>query len=254
MKIRKRNAGIGLIIAALFFITGCNSACNKQSCQWKPLFEGDAQTGNYKIHIAGLNDYSGKLTFEDMFEFDGDDIRVLYKWNAENAPYVALYTKQEYSSYDVKFQYKWGSRKFKPRKNAKLDAGLLLHIHEFTPNSWPRCIECQVQEGDTGDIWLIGSNAVALTEDGEAVKFDNPDAPFKNGRRYHLNENDDWNEVLVKVRGDSATYYVNGMLVNQFKSSTKMETGSPLSAGHIGIQSEAAEVTYRNVMIRQAKP
>ena len=253
MKLRNTNIGLGLLLLALVLIAGCNSTCCDKSCGWKPLFEGTEKNGNFKIHIAGENNYTPDLAFEDMFEFDGGEIKVLYKWQADNAPYAALYTKQEYSNYDLKFEYKWGERKFAPRKNDKRDAGLLLHIHEFTDNSWPRCIECQVQEGDTGDLWLIGSNATPLTETGEDIKFDNPEAMFKNGRRYSLNENDSWNEVMVKVRGDSASYYVNGKLVNQFKAANKMKDGSPLTKGHIGIQSEAAEVTYRNIVIREAK-
>ncbi len=255
MTISKTKTSVGLLLTALVFITGCNSACNKQSHQWHPLFKGNAENGNYQMKVVNSNDYDGNFSLEDIYEFDGKDIRVLYNWQADSAPYAVLATKKQYSNYDLKFQYKWGTRKFKPRLEAKRDAGLLLHIHEYRQDSWPRCIECQVQEGDTCDIWLIGSNAVCLTESGEPVKFDNPDAPFKNGRRYKLNESEDWTEVLVEVRGDSAKYYVNGMLVNRFQSSSKMdESNSKLDSGYIGLQAESAEITYRNVMIRKTKP
>ena len=250
MKLSKTSIFTGLLLSVLT-IAGCNSTCKQKTCGWKPLFEGTIEDGKFFMHNAGKNKYDEKYAFEDMFEVTGDEIRVLYNWQAENAPYIALTTKEEYSNYDVKLQYKWGTRKFKPRLDAKRDAGLLLHIHELTDNSWPRCIECQIQEGDTGDMWLIGSEAIPLTEAGEGIKFEKPDAFFKNGRRYHLNENDGWNDVLVKVRGDSAKYYVNGMLVNQFKSARKKDDNSPLTSGHIGIQSEAAEVTYRNIMIKE---
>ncbi|MGL4462831.1 MAG: hypothetical protein ACRC1K_11835 [Planctomycetia bacterium] len=61
----------------------------------------------------------------------------------------------------MSLQFKWGEKKWEPRKNDKRDSGLLLHCvgkHGAFWNVWMRSLECQIQEGDCGDfIALAGS-------------------------------------------------------------------------------------------------
>src|SRR5437764_866892 len=67
--------------------------------------------------------------------------------------------------------------------------------------------------------------------------------------RNPMNEHEGWNTVEVIVRGDGATYIVNGKVNNR---ATKIEQIAdnawvPLDKGKIALQLEYAEVYYRNV-------
>ena len=69
---------------------------------------------------------------------------------------------------------------------------------------------------------------------------------------YHENPTGEWNDLDLYVIGDSAVHLINGKVVNVLtRIGTKNETGAPtpVLAGQIQIQSEAAEAEYRRVEI-----
>ena len=60
-------------------------------------------------------------------------------------------TEKEYGDYHLRFQYRWGEKKFEPRYKMKRDAGLYYHI--LGPDAvWPRALQFQVEQTNVGDL------------------------------------------------------------------------------------------------------
>ena len=69
---------------------------------------------------------------------------------------------------------------------------------------------------------------------------------------YHENPTGEWNDLDLYVIGNSAVHLLNGKVVNVLTGiGAKNPTGAPtpVRAGQIQIQSEAAEAEYRRVEI-----
>ncbi|HTE34241.1 MAG TPA: DUF1080 domain-containing protein, partial [Chryseolinea sp.] len=103
-----------------------------------------------------------------------------------------------------------------------------------------RSIECQIQEGDCGDFWLIDS-VTALVDGVQA-------GPTKNTRVFKKKDNEkptgEWNTLEIIAKNGTCTHIVNGMVVNE-------ATDASLRSGRILIQSEGAEIYYRKIEIRE---
>src|SRR5699024_3609323 len=112
---------------------------------------------------------------------------------------------------------------------------------------WPPCLEFQIQRGDVGDIWaLLGTHGV-LKHGYHTKKIHKGD--YVRAKKFADGEWPGWNLIRLEVRGNSARLYVNGVLVNRIiKAAYK---GNPLTSGHIALEAEQAEISYRHVMIQQ---
>ena len=55
--------------------------------------------------------------------------------------------------------------------------------------------------------------------------------------------------MLLKVRGNSAQYYLNGVLVNEITNATY--GGLTNTSGFIALQAEYAELVYRKIKIKE---
>lgn len=149
-----------------------------------------------------------------------------------------LSTRDSYSNYYLRAEFKWGTRKYPPREKDKRDSGILYHFKNTEKDTiWPKAVECQVQEGDCGDYWCIGTSVDSpnshITAYGmkRIIKSENAEKP-----------NGEWNTIEVICNGDQSQHFVNGKLVN---------SGSRLSVtkGRILLQSEGAEIYYRNIQL-----
>lgn len=171
-----------------------------------------------------------------------------------------IITKEAYSRYILQLEYKWGTKKFQPRVDFVRDAGIIYHMHG-NPVVWPNGVECQIQEGDTGDLWAIGTQVSSTvqnvirnySEQGDTVTRGNRDNRFQRFHRAYCWEVPGWNKVELQVNGGHARYFVNGHLVNEafdIKSwDETTETWVPLNAGKILLQAEGAEIFYRNIVL-----
>jgi hypothetical protein len=66
-----------------------------------------------------------------------------------------LATNQEFANVRIRVEYKWGMKRHAPRYTPKRDNGLLYGL--VGPDRvWPSCVECQIEEGDVGDFFLLG--------------------------------------------------------------------------------------------------
>ena len=179
-------------------------------------------------------------------------------------PMGVLVTREPYSDYRMRFEYRWGEKKFVPRTEVVRDAGLLYHVVREL-KVWPRSVECQVQEGDTGDVWTVFAEVDAtVVPDGDEFRY----APTASGGvrrsfgsmdgiariiKQSGQEKDGWNQVEVIVRGDSALHLVNGepiaFVTNMRQPGESPGSTKPLTSGRLAFQAECAEVIYRNLEI-----
>lgn len=200
----------------------------------------------------------------ELFIVENGMIRT-YKGLEENSvqPFGELITEKEYENYVLSLEYKWGDKKFKPRAEAVRDAGVL--FHSFEENLfWASGAECQIQEGDTGDLWLIGvrgstkleSSNEHYSQDGNIfTKGGEPGKRYQSfSRNWFWEKIQGWNKIVIEVKGNKAKFMVNGKLVNEVFDLERYHEDSnewkPLKKGKILLQAEGAEIFYRNVFIK----
>jgi len=153
-----------------------------------------------------------------------------------------LTTRREFADYRLTVDFKWGERRWPPREQDRRDSGILLHC-TGPDKVWTKSIECQVQEGDTGDFWLV--SGTHLDVGGKPAKertVKTRDAEKPRG---------EWNTVEVVCAGDAITNIVNGVVVNEgtHASVTRGRIPAPIRGGR-GVLPEggtpaAEEVTPR---------
>jgi hypothetical protein len=166
-----------------------------------------------------------------------------------------IITKRSFHRFYLRAEFKWGEGTFGERAGQARDSGILYSI-QGEQKVWPRSIEFQIKEGETGDFWL--TDGAALTgPDGKRVtgppgsatnigKFDK--GPEKNvvGFRNSSGElekpHGEWNLLELVVDEHVIRQYVNGMLAN-------VGTDPFPTEGRILFQSEGAEIFFRNIQV-----
>lgn len=185
--------------------------------------------------------------------------------------YGCVFTKKEYANYHLKLKVKWGDKKSDPRKNLLKDSGIL--YHSIGPlgvdgwSSWMLSQEFQIMEGHMGDYWSVGNSAVdvkAFMPEYIMNPIANVNQPFiKIGTGEEIpgfclrsdnfgNDSGNWDTMELICFEDKSIHIVNGKVVMVLKNSRHVENGKsiPMTQGKIQIQSEAAEVYYKNIEIR----
>jgi hypothetical protein len=227
-----------------------------------PLFNGVDLTG-----FEAFREPETALTAAqagEIFKVEDGAIRV-YGDAADQSTQAryTLVTVRKYEKYKLWLEYKWGTKKFAPYTDLvryPRDAGVLFHLHGNIQQVWPPSIEFQIKDGTTGDIFAIYARCTSLADDGGTVfvpaaaggteKLVNGSNGFVQHGRSENFEVADWNQLLLEVDGGTATFSVNGHIVNQVLS-VMDKTGSPVASGAIALQAEHAEVYYRNIELQE---
>ena len=174
--------------------------------------------------------------------------------------YGGLTTKAEFENYHLSLQVKWGDKKWAPRLTAKRDSGLLYHCkgaHGAFWKVWKACQELQIQESDFGDyIPLAGPTGKIRSKTNEGAFQYHPDGDIKRlvtGYSHAYKEPDlphgEWNTVELYAFHDNAVFVVNGEVVMVVEES-RDKNGQLLTSGQLQLQSEGAELFYRQVKIK----
>ncbi|MEZ5966322.1 MAG: DUF1080 domain-containing protein [Planctomycetota bacterium] len=140
-----------------------------------------------------------------------------------------LYTKDTFDNFVLQLQWR-----FDPKKGAG-NSGVLLRM-SGEHKVWPRSIEAQLESGNAGDFWNIGKFGM------------NTEAARRNGRntkKTHAAEKPlgEWNRYEIVVDGSWVQLRVNGEVVNE-------AWDCEVLPGHIGLQSEGAEIHFRDIRVR----
>lgn len=183
--------------------------------------------------------------------------------------YAGLVTKENFENYHLIWEFKWGDKKWEPRLNAKRNSGILYHsVGDYTDfwNVWMTSLECEVQQTDCGDFITIGSvkaQSPAVKKDGKY--YFTPGAELKDfswgegfdaGRCFKNGDPEKkhgkWNTMELICYDDIAIHVLNGKVVMMIRNGQTNINGDweVMKSGKIQIQSEGAELYYKNINIK----
>jgi hypothetical protein len=147
-------------------------------------------------------------------------------------PIGYIRTEKDYTSYVLTLEWR-----FDPAKGAGNSGVLLRCIGE--DKVWPKSIEAQLHSGNAGDFWNIDNFKMtvdpARTKGRRTIKLTGE----KENNEKPLGE---WNQYEITVDKGTVRLKVNGKLQNE-------ATGCEVVAGKIALQSEGAEIQFRNVKL-----
>jgi hypothetical protein len=243
---------VAVVLAALMLVIPAPAVA--QDDGFVRLFDGQSVT-----NWTRFNDPDGAI-----FKIEDGLLHVLDLPESQPRDFAYMATQREYQNYWFRLKYRWGQKRFAPRAFDKRDAGILYHV--VGPDLiWPRSVESQIQEGDTGDIFLVNGTGASTTVvpsvasperqylaggepytqvDGRIVKGSTEDSLA------------DWNQTEVVVTGSESAHIVNGVVVARTSMLTQPDAADatrrlPLDHGRILLQAEGAEVFYDQVEIRE---
>lgn len=262
-----------LFFVVLFLVM----SCREKEGKWKPIFNGKDLTG-WDTYLGPVYDSIRKVM--DTTQVPGlnnDQEKIFSVVNENGQPAIrisgahngGISTTDEYKNFHLQLEFKWGKAKWNPRKDRKRDSGLLYHAvgkHGADYGFWMRSQELQIQEGDCGDYWGVAGGVMDIPADGNErekyvynpkaaqLKFSatstpwrrcikNPDAEKPSG---------EWNTIDLFCFGDTTVHQVNGKTVMILYHSRQEDNGieTPLKQGKLQLQSEGAEIFYRNLRIQ----
>lgn len=256
----------------------------KKADEWTILLDKDLSQWETYLSYRHKNGYNGKIPKDasgndiQPIGYNKDDTKVFSVLNEPGGPvlrvsgeiYGCLISREIYKNYHLKLLVKWGKDKYEPRKDKLRDSGILYHSigkagAEYF-RSWMLSQEFQIMEGHMGDFWCQANSAIDIRSypsEGVMNRVADEKQPFgvfKSGSDYFCLRSVDyekpagaWNTLeLICVDGKSL-HIVNGHVVMVLKNSRYIESDGkevPMTSGKIQLQSEAAEVFYKDIRIR----
>lgn len=243
---------------------------------WKQLFNGKDLTG-WDTYIGPDLDATGKPITGTPIGLNNDPRHVfsIVKENGENVIRIsgenwgAISTQKEYENYHFQLQFKWGALTWGQKKGKKKDSGLLYHsVGKYGADygAWMRSQEFQIEEGNCGDYWGVagGMAEVPVIKKSETEYIYSPKGTLttfkegtKQGRRCIKNGDAEnptgqWNTLDLYCHGDTSIHVVNGkvMMILYHNQQVENVNQMPLMKGKIQVQSEGAEIYYRQIKIQ----
>jgi hypothetical protein len=190
----------------------------KSDAKTVKLFNGKDMEG-WTYH---LNDKNAKM--EDVWRVE-DGVII-----CQGKPAGYIRTKDKYKNYELTLQWR-----FDPKKGAG-NSGVLLRM-VGQDKVWPKSVEAQLHSGNAGDFWNIDNVKMTVDKsrtEGRRTK------KLKSSNEKPLGE---WNSYKIIVSKGDVKLYVNGELQNE---ATDVEE----VAGYICLQSEGAEIQFRNIELK----
>lgn len=270
-----------LVLSVVLFGTGCATV----SPAWTPLLDESLSQWEMYLGYKHQPGYSGEVPRDDngnVIEPIGynNNVNDVYTVIVEDGEpvlrisgeyYGSVFTKQEFENYHLTLQVRWGEKKWVPRTELLMDSGLLYHsIGEHGVDywrAWQLSQEFQVMEGHMGDYWSVATAAIdirAFHREGSmsaVASVRQPFLPFGAGSDQggfvmrsadHESPPGEWTTLELIAFEDKSVHIVNGEVVMVLRNSRYMDgdTAVPLTRGQIQLQSEAAELFYKDIRIR----
>ncbi|MGR3809714.1 3-keto-disaccharide hydrolase [Jiulongibacter sp. NS-SX5] len=263
------------------------SSCSNKRVEWENLLDSDLSKWENYLSYRFEENYNGNIPKDEdgniiqPVGYNKDETKVFSVLDESEGPilrisgeiYGCLFTKKSYKNYHLKLKVKWGEDKYVPRQNLLKDSGILYHsVGEAGVEywrSWMLSQEFQVMEGHMGDFWCQANSVIDIRSyHSEAGGIMSPVAdesqPFRTFRSgeegfcmrsaNYESPVGEWTTLELVCYEGQSLHIVNGRVVMVLKdSSYSLEDGSlmPLIEGKIQIQSEAAEVFYKDIKIRE---
>lgn len=260
----------------------------KETDEWVSLLDKDLTQWETYLSYRHKVGYNGNVPKDSSgvpvppVGYNKDSTHVFSVLNEPGGPvlrvsgeiYGCLFTRESYENYHLKLQVKWGEQKYEPRKDKLRDSGILYHsIGEAGAEywrSWMLSQEFQVMEGHMGDFWRQANSAIdirSLPSEGGMMSSvadeKQPFRAFKSGSDgfclrsgNYENPAGQWTTLELICFGGKSIHIVNGHVVMILKNSRYTQPDGKevaMTRGKIQLQSESAEVFYRDIRIKQLK-
>ena len=267
---------INLIKSIFLFLTLTAAFLNAVAQKkWTVLYNGKDLSG-WDTYIGPDLDSNGKMLTRVPGGLNKDPKQVftIVEQNGEKLIRISgeswggISTLEEYDNFHLKLKFKWGNLSWGQKKNKKKDSGLLYYAvgqHGADYGAWMRSQEFQIEEGNSGDYWGVAGGIEDIrtikkgtdyTYDpqGELITFS---AGSKAGR-HSIKRGDaekasgEWNELELYSFNGTSVHVINGEVMMVLLNSRQSDNGkeTPLIKGKLQIQSEGAEVFYKDIKIR----
>jgi hypothetical protein len=271
------------ILVLLFLFIALSSCKEKKS--WTKLLDKDLSQWDNYLSYSYPEGYDGKIPLDEHGNMmnpvglnkNQKDVFTVVEENGEpvlrisGEIYGCVVTKKEFKNYHLRLKVKWGDKVWHPRKDLLKDSGIL--YHSIGPHgaeswrSWMLSQEFQVMQGHMGDFWNQANSAIDIrafipeyimspvadpNQDFIGIG-EGEDIPSYCMRSANFEKpHGEWNVMELICFENKSIHIVNGQVVMILRDSRYVEDGKkiPLLKGKIQLQSEAAEVFYKNIEIR----
>ena len=267
---------INLIKSIFLFLTLTAAFLNAVAQKkWTVLYNAKDLSG-WDTYIGPDLDSNGKMLTRVPVGLNKDPKQVftIVEQNGEKLIRISgeswggISTLEEYDNFHLKLKFKWGNLSWGQKKNKKKDSGLLYYAvgqHGADYGAWMRSQEFQIEEGNSGDYWGVAGGIEDIRTikkgtdytyhpEGELITFS---AGSKAGR-HSIKRGDaekasgEWNDLELYSFNGTSVHVINGEVMMVLLNSRQSDNGkeTPLIKGKMQIQSEGAEVFYKDIKIR----
>lgn len=247
-----------------------------QRNEWTTLFNGKNFSG-WNTYLGPPLDSSGKKIGDIPVGLNQDPKRVFTVIEQDGEKIIrisgeawgGIATSKEFSNFHLQLMFKWGTLTWGQKKKKKKDSGLLYFAtgpDGADYGAWMRSQEFQIEEGNCGDYWGVagGMQDIAVVKKSDSTyvydasgTLNTFSATSKIGRHCIKqgdaeNASGQWNTLDLYCKGDTSVHVINGKVMMVLYHSSQLENGQvlPLVKGKIQIQSEGAEIYYKQIMIK----
>lgn len=219
-------------------------------CGWMIPVDGQSRNQDARTTILwptqnflGWNKYTPdkQVNIHDLFTMDPVEKHLIIKGNASGY----LVTEKMFSNYELSLEWRWAvnrnSEPVKSEKQPDYRSGILLHITSEADSIWPKSIQLRLNDGRAGDVALLNGFKLSIQSEFQDPmhkevyfrRMDGVDQPLG-----------DWNTTVITCHGKFVSARINDALVVVGRE-------SEFSRGRIALQSEAGEIHFRNIKVRQ---
>ena len=266
------------VCVSLLSVTFLSAQSVSNLAKWQSLFNGKDLSG-WETYLDRPYSTDNNQVKTPPLGLNNDPNHVFSVTTVDGQPalrisgetFGGINTLAEFENYQLRLEFKWGTLKWPPKLDRPRDSGLLYHSvgAHGTPMLWMESFELQVQEGDCGDYWGV-MNVLAdiparrndkgnyvYQPDASPITFQDktpvgrwciksPDSEKPSGQ---------WNVLDLYCVGDTCVHVLNGKVNLMITHTRHVVNGKiePLTKGKIQLQSEGAEVFYRNIQFRQIR-
>lgn len=232
--------------------------------EWQALFNGnDLDNWIVKIHHHEVGD-----NYANTFRVTDGVIQVNYDgYDSFDNRYGHLYYKEPFSSYRLKFKYRFTDQWMKdaPRYTYR-NSGVMFHSQDprtiLKEQDWPISVEFQMladagdgQERPTGNMCSPGTEVFYQGEMDPRHCISSTSPTFKydewvNGELIVYGDS----LVIHKINGEKVLEYthpqIGGGVANGYDPAIKID-GKPLKEGYIALQAEGQGIEFKDIMIME---
>ena len=262
------------VLLLFFLFINLDTAAQKKS-GWQTLFNGKNLSG-WDTYLGPPLDDAGKKLSEIPVGLNKDPKNVFTIIDQEGEKVIrisgqdwgGIATKKEYANFHLQLKFKWGALTWGQKKNKKKDSGLLYFAtgdNGADYGAWMRSQEFQIEEGNCGDYWGVAggmqdipsvkrSDSNYVYDATGTLNTFSANSPIG---RHCVKQGDaenasgEWNTLDLYCLADTSVHVINGKVMMVLYHSSQSDNGKvlPLTKGKIQIQSEGAEIFYKQIKL-----